>query len=256
MSQQQVQPQPVAQPASRPVKSGLAVTALVLGIVAVVLSFIPLINNLAVLLAIVGLVFGIVALVKKQRKAMSIVGVVLAVVAVAISLVVQYTVGKALDSMSDEMEKAVNGPTAVATSGATSDGNDDQGEEKEHKTQQLTVGQTVTLENGLKVTVNSVDPNFTAPYNDPAVKVDVTYENTGKEKASYNSYDWRGTDANGAEKTATISTVDNVKMLESGDLKPGGTVSGTVFFEQGTVMVGYYPSFFNTETPAAEWKIG
>ena len=46
-----------------PKKSGLGITALVLGIVAIVGSWVPILNNFSAFLAVLGAIFGIIGLV-------------------------------------------------------------------------------------------------------------------------------------------------------------------------------------------------
>lgn len=106
------QPQPL-QPAHAPQQhkqvdnrrtSGIAITGLIIGIVAVVLSFIPIVNNAAPFIAIVGAVFAIIGIVKcgpkgvKKGRVMSIVATILAVLAIVITLVAQQTWSDAFDS--------------------------------------------------------------------------------------------------------------------------------------------------------------
>jgi hypothetical protein len=69
-------------------RNGLAVTALVLGIVAILLSFIPAIGMVSFLLGPLAIVFGIIALVKKQKKGLSITGIVLGALAAIIAGVI------------------------------------------------------------------------------------------------------------------------------------------------------------------------
>ncbi|AUI51267.1 DUF4190 domain-containing protein [Arthrobacter crystallopoietes] len=69
-------------------KKGLAITALVLGIVALVLGVIPGIGFLSFILGPLAIVFGIIALVKKQRKGMSITGIVLGALGVIAAIVI------------------------------------------------------------------------------------------------------------------------------------------------------------------------
>ncbi|MFD1211907.1 DUF4190 domain-containing protein [Arthrobacter sp. GCM10027362] len=66
-------------------KSGLAVTALVLGIVAVVFALIPVIGMLSLILGLLALVFGIVALVQRQKKSLAVSGMVLGVLGILIA---------------------------------------------------------------------------------------------------------------------------------------------------------------------------
>ena len=49
-------------------KSGFAIAALVLGIIGIVFSFIPIINNAAFILGILAAIFAIISLVKKASK--------------------------------------------------------------------------------------------------------------------------------------------------------------------------------------------
>jgi hypothetical protein len=84
------------------------VTALVLAIVALVLSWVPIINNVAALLAVVGLVFGVVALVGALRrgrpgKGMAITAIALAVVSLVIVIITQIAYGKVIDEVVDDL---------------------------------------------------------------------------------------------------------------------------------------------------------
>lgn len=247
-----------AVPAQNSGVSGLAISSLVIGIVAILLSFIPIINNFAFVLAIVGIVLAIVSLVllKKSSKGgqkLAIAGLVLGIVAIVVTLAVQFVATKALESAGDALEKGMDGPTAVATGKA-------QGGEGEKSTQQkpsepLAVGTSVTLENGLVISVDSVNLHYKDTIDEEYVMINVTYTNKGKEKQDYNSWDWKGLTDQGAEKDATFAMPDDsVKSLDSGSLTPGGTVSGSVFFEPGVVSANFYSNIFS-DKPASQWKL-
>lgn len=66
--------------------AGLAITSLVLGLVGLFLSWIPIINYLAVILGVVGLVFGVIGIVKSSRG-LSIAGSLLSLATIMISFV-------------------------------------------------------------------------------------------------------------------------------------------------------------------------
>ncbi len=111
---------PVAQsqvPASR---SGMAVTGLVLGVIALATSFLPIVNNLSFVLAGVGVVFAIVGVVatrrgKKRGKGMAVASVVLNVAALAIVLATQSMFSAAIDDAmvsTEEVAGAASEPTA------------------------------------------------------------------------------------------------------------------------------------------------
>lgn len=92
-------------------KSGLATTSLVLGIIGIVLSFIPIINNIAFILGVLAIIFGIIPLIKKASKGKAIAGIILAVLTIVITLSMQSAVGKALDETSKELDKATGART-------------------------------------------------------------------------------------------------------------------------------------------------
>ncbi|MCI1901497.1 MAG: DUF5067 domain-containing protein [Bifidobacteriaceae bacterium] len=82
--------------------SGIA--ALVLGIIGAILSFIPIINNFAIVVAIIGLIFGIIGIVatkktgKKKGRGIAIAATILSVVALVISFSMQAAFSSAFDS--------------------------------------------------------------------------------------------------------------------------------------------------------------
>jgi len=86
--------------------NGFAITALVLGIIAAVLAFIPVVNLVSFVLAIAAIVFGVVGLIASGRrrtgKGMSITGIVLGVIALVIAILMYTLVFNALE---DECEK-------------------------------------------------------------------------------------------------------------------------------------------------------
>ncbi|MEE0026771.1 MAG: hypothetical protein U0J70_04210, partial [Atopobiaceae bacterium] len=82
--------------------SGLAIAGLVLGIIAAVTSFLPIINNVSFFIGIIGGVFALIALIgavrgKHGSKGLSIAGLVLAIVSCAIVLVTQSAYKAAID---------------------------------------------------------------------------------------------------------------------------------------------------------------
>jgi len=66
-------------------KSGLALTALILGIAAVVVAMVPVVGVLSFIIGLLALVFGIVALVQHQRKALAVTGMVLGLLGILIA---------------------------------------------------------------------------------------------------------------------------------------------------------------------------
>lgn len=68
----------------------MGIAALVLGIISIIIGFIPLCGSIALLPAIIGLILGIVDTVQKskkgEKKGVSIAGLVLSAIAVAVNI--------------------------------------------------------------------------------------------------------------------------------------------------------------------------
>lgn len=222
-------------------RSGMAVAGLALGIVAVLTSFVPIVNNMSFFMALVGVVLAAVGLTgcvrgRRSGKGMAIAGLVLNIVAVVAVLASQAAMSAALD----EAQKTLEGPVAVEASqtGAPSS---------------LSVGDAVTLTNGLVVTVEAVERSV-RDYDGAAITgVLVSYRNNGTGDESFNMFDWKAQDAQGVVDTPTYSASGS-DDLGSGTLVPGGSVRGTVYFEGEVVKALYYGSAFASGA-AATWSL-
>jgi len=106
------------------------------------------------------------------------------------------------------------------------------------KASSMSLGQTVTLDNGLELTVTDVRQGYEDVFDDTICTIWVSYKNTDDEKHSFSSYDWTVEDKNGVVKDPTLYAEDD--YLESGDLQPGGTASGSVTFSCDSIAKVYY----------------
>lgn len=77
--------------------SGLAVAALVLGILAIINSFIPFLNVISYVFAILAVIFGIIGIVKKNGKGMAIAGLVMGILTFIIATAINSGTSKAID---------------------------------------------------------------------------------------------------------------------------------------------------------------
>ena len=64
------------------------------------------------------------------------------------------------------------------------------------------------------------------------VIVHVTIENKGNSNLSYNPFYFKMQNSQGQQESMTFTTIDQDTSLQSGELIPGGKVSGTITFEQ------------------------
>ena len=123
----------------------------------------------------------------------------------------------------------------------------------EESTENLVIGTTVNLPDGLSVAVDSVELGLTNFDGSAMTGVHVTYTNNGDDGASYNVYDWKGEDANGAQQSTGYYS-EGSDELSSGTLAKGGTVSGNVYFKGDLARVLYFGNPLE-KTATASWSL-
>lgn len=238
--------------------SGMAIAGLVLGVIAAVSSWVPIVNNLSFVIGLIGLVLAVVGVVgvmrgKRSGKGLAIAAVVVNVVALAVVLATQSAYSNALDeAVSGPSVSDVSAQDASAEEDAASSSSD-AAPDAQQATTDLAPGTSVTLDNGLVVTVDSVETGLTNYDGSSVTGARVTYVNNGGEGASYNVYDWKGEDAGGAQEYTTFYS-KSTDDLSSGTLAAGGTKSGMVYFEGDTTKVLYFGSALS-DTPTASWIV-
>lgn len=221
-------------------KSAMAIAGLVIGIVALCTSFLPIINNFSALLAVLGLVFAIIGLVgtlrgKKSGKGLAIAGVIVCVVSFAVVLYTQSVYSKAVD-------EAFSG-SSIAPESSEQQASAPASKNDTAQSESTSTGNAVTLKNGLVLSVDNVVTGLVNYDGSPITQVSVTYQNNGDSQASFNPYDWKGEDAQGAQRSTTYYS-DGENNLTSGTIAAGGTVSGNLYFEGEISKVLYENAFF------------
>ncbi len=96
-------------------KQAFALVSLILGVIGLIFSFFPIINNLAAILGIVAVIFGIVALVTHNKKGLTIAGIVTGVLSIVITLAIQSAWSKALDKATSEINETMDNATGENT---------------------------------------------------------------------------------------------------------------------------------------------
>ena len=232
-------------------KSGLGIAGFVLGIIALTTSFLPVINNFSAMLAVVGFVLALVGTIacvkgRKAGKGLSIAGVVMNVIAFIVVLATQSMYSSAIDDAfsgtSVAPQPAAEQPATTAAAGDAAD-----------SSQTAAAGNSITLKNGLVLTVDGVVTGLQSYDGTPITQVSVTYQNNGNSQASFNPYDWKAEDAQGAQRSQAFYT-DGENELHSGTLAAGGTVSGNLYFEGDVVKVLYENAFIGRGSDVS-WDI-
>lgn len=129
------------------------------------------------------------------------------------------------------------------TDSSTVEQNDKDKNQNNDEEAPLAIGDTYTTEDGLDVTVNEIHP-FTDVFGDNYLAAEVSYQNNGDKEAKFDMLDWETQTPAGVVTNSTISGENGA--LDSGKLTPGGTVSGTVYFdggEPGEHHITWSPSF-------------
>lgn len=171
-------------------KSAFGTTALVLGIIAVVLSFIPIVRFVTYGLAPLALIFGIISAVKKKSVGVSIAGIVLAVAAIILTIALQAATVKAVDTVVEKASKDLDNMTGENTADLLGSDVD------------VTLGDFV-IEKG----------DFIDDY-----KLPVTVRNKTDKKASY-SIEIEAVDANGKRIEEDTVFVTDLTAKQSQDLE-------------------------------------
>lgn len=232
--------------------STLGITGFVIGIVALVTSFIPIVNNFSAILAIVGIPFAIIGIVTcvkgtKKGKAFSIAGLIICVLAFIFVLITQAIYSEAIDDIFGNSVESTTSKSASASasssassssssSSAASSSSSSTSKKTSHSN--LSIGTEATFSSGLTVTVNSVESGLLNYDGRDITCVNVTYRNNGQSNESFNVYDWSGEDSQGARRNFYYYS-KAVDELNSGDLAPGGSVTGNIYFESPIAKVVY-----------------
>jgi hypothetical protein len=224
--------------------SGLAISALVLGIIALLLCWVPFVNNFAAILAVLGLALGIPALVSARRgkrtgSGLAVASVILSVLALVGVFATQAFYGKVLDDVSDEINSSLDAAAVPESSEALEAEASANAETTEAPAAALAVGQSGQLSE-YTVTVDSVTPDGNAivadenPFNEPPtgqyvlVDLTVTYNGTDDGDPWLDlTTEFVGTDARKYDSSSCFAVVPN-EASDVPTLLAGGTASFTV----------------------------
>ncbi len=232
--------------------SGLGIAALIVGGVALLLSFVPFVNYVSGLIALVGVVLGIVALVQKGRKkGLAIAGTIVSVVALILSIVLAtvYTAGfiTAVDEAVGEGSIVEPLPEPSESESEDVPQDDEDGAEDSVGTREnpAPIGTTVSFStNGnpeweITPGAPTLDANALIAaenqFNEPApagsqyaiLPITITYVGTETGAPSLIEVDFVTAQGTTHGSFDTYVTTPN-SILESNELYPGGSATGNV----------------------------
>ncbi|MGM0721932.1 MAG: DUF4352 domain-containing protein [Actinomycetota bacterium] len=225
-----------AVPAVAP-RNGFGVTALVLGILGLLFSFIPIIGMIAWPLVLLGLLFGVLGVVRASRgradnRGVAIAGTVLSAIGLVVCVLYASVFAAAVSGLPTTPStatpaaagSAASGDASGAFPGATADD------------VVTDAGETLTVRN-LQIAATPLKPGDSTI--GQTLCSDVTYTNTGSGTESFNGgFDWKLQDPNGAALMTTLLGSDS--LLSAGRLAPGGTTTGSVCFDRPSGATGQY----------------
>ncbi|MBQ2775230.1 MAG: DUF2116 family Zn-ribbon domain-containing protein [Clostridia bacterium] len=153
---------------------------------------------------------------------------------------------------------------AIGSSGdePTSSGSSSVSNQVENENKVFGVNEAVTYKN-IEMTVTDIKKSNGTEFDSPKsgmeyVIVTVKYKNNSSSTVSYNPYDFKMKNSKGQIVDHTFTTVDNDTSLLSGELAPGGEISGTVVFEQpindSDLILQYFYNMLDSD-PSIEFKV-
>ena len=129
----------------------------------------------------------------------------------------------------------------------------------ENEKTEYSQGEEARLGNGA-VTITKVEKSQGGQFDKPKtgkefVIVYVTIENKGNSNLSYNPFYFKMQNSQGQQESMTFTTINNDTSLQSGELIPGGKVSGTIVFEQPKGDTGLILIYSDSIWSSKELKI-
>lgn len=120
----------------------------------------------------------------------------------------------------------------------------------------FSVGESVQLGDNV-LTVTNVEKSNGSEFDKPQegkeyVIVTVKIDNAGDKNITYNPFDFKMANSQGQIVDQAFTIINNDSALQSGELAPNGSVSGTIAFEQPAndpaLQLQYSPSFWSNDT--------
>ena len=175
---------------------------------------------------------------------------------IAVIVVIALAGGGGEEETATKVDEAMETSAAAENEDTSGETSDTAKEEEKPAKEEFAVGEKVQLDDNV-LTVTEVERSAGGEFDQPKdgheyVVVTVMIENAGDENISYNPFDFKMANSQGQILDQAFTTIDTNTALQSGELAPGGKVTGTIAFEQPAgdpgLQLQYTPSFWSDKT--------
>lgn len=240
-----------AQPVSpaRTSSAGAGIAACILGALALVFSWVPFINIVAIIAALVGIGVGIGGIKQAERggksgKSTAITGIVLSAMALLSGVLFAFAYTHLFSESLESVNLSIVAPDGVFDDDFDAD-SDDSGASAHAK--QMHIGEVITFDDGMEVSLDSAK-NTTDEYGDKYIELTVTLHNAGTQKLEYNYIDWQGISAAGKVTDFPLVSLSD-DQLTIGLLNPGEAITGTIALDTSAVQARFNATLYDQDTP-------
>src|SRR5699024_8328881 len=134
-----------------PEKKALGIVSIVIGAIALILSWVPIVNNFAAVLAVIGVIFGLIAFLvnRKHKKLLAWIGTILSIVSFAIVMGTQSMYSNAIDDATgkNDTQATNDSSSSESSSKETSQSSSSQASSSSEEDNTFKVRDTVKLRN-------------------------------------------------------------------------------------------------------------
>lgn len=225
-------------------KSGLGLASLILGIISVVICWIPVLNVLCYILGILAVVFAIVCFVKKASVGKAIAGIICGGLSLIIAIAWTALIGTAVNEVAKE---AKNNPDVEDIFKDIEDNLDDIDFDTDSDSKTAKIGKAFKFDNfeitvGEDITFTTVDNQFSDAFGKDIIRIPLTIKNVGESSDHISSYDYKVFGPNGTEIDDVDIYFEDDSMFLPGDLRPGASYTKYayhVFDGNGTYAIEF-----------------
>lgn len=232
----------------QPKKNVLGILSTVFAGVALIGSWIPLLNVISIIFAIAAIIMGIISFVfvlmkKSNYLALPIIGVIMSIISIALANGVNTAVSDSLSDKDTSQKVSSSSSTSSDTSKKSSDTSSNKSSDDSSKSsssvdenKEYKVGDTVSASD-TEITVTDVKRNYSSKYGNPSdgqefVKVTLKFKNTSNKTISTVGSGFKLQDGNGVVETSSIKGSTGLNdRFDYSEVASNGIKTGSLVFE-------------------------